>query len=81
MAEVVLNNQILYIIQCKHSFVAKLHLVPGKSPVKKVRVKDVDQRGGYLDDVDFIWAALETESEEYNSSDYEPPSCDVSCLQ
>jgi hypothetical protein len=80
MAEVVLNNQILHNIQCKHSFVAKLHLVPGKSPVKKVRVKDVDQRGEYQDDVDFIWAAL-TESEEYNSSDYEPPSCDVSCLQ
>ncbi|CAB3995214.1 Av71 muscle cell intermediate filament [Paramuricea clavata] len=58
---------------CKMTFrcISKSHLVQGKSPVQKVRVKDVDQRV-HQDDDEFIWAELESSQSEDEISDYQP---------
>ena len=53
-----------------------MHLVPGKSPEQKVRVKDVDQRC-YQDDEEFIWDEFISTSEN-ETSDYEPSNTEVS---
>ena len=50
--------------------------MPGKSPIQKVRVPDIDQRT-YQDEEDFIWAELESAS-EHELSEYEPQTDDVS---
>ena len=68
----------IHYIQYKHSVVLQSHLVQGKSPVQKVRVKDVDQRV-YQDDDEFIWAELESSQSEDEISDYQPSIQDVSC--
>ncbi|XP_028396459.1 dentin sialophosphoprotein-like isoform X2 [Dendronephthya gigantea] len=61
---------------CKIKFrcISKIHLVPGKSPVQKIRVKDVDMRNDSLriPDDDYIWAELESSMSESDFSNYEP---------